>query len=213
MLHVGTEPSAGTSSVWKRQEVTSQWPALESAHTWINRLQCSRANYSPANRSGSPQNGARWGWRYLKTSSPVPQHFLSFWHHSVFLSFLQCSRSCGDGVQTREVRCLAVDKQHSSDCDFESRPAHEQSCNTIPCSPFEGVCVCMIERKNINIWIFEININVVSLFADENCKDRRHNCVMVVQARLCVYSYYKTACCASCTQSAQRAKRQWTSKG
>lgn len=42
---------------------------------------------------------------------------------------------------------------------------------------------------------------------DENCRDKHHNCVMVVQARLCVYSYYKNACCASCTQSAQRAKR------
>lgn len=42
---------------------------------------------------------------------------------------------------------------------------------------------------------------------DENCRDHHHNCVMVVQARLCVYSYYKNACCASCTQSAQRAKR------
>lgn len=42
---------------------------------------------------------------------------------------------------------------------------------------------------------------------DENCRDKHHNCVMVVQARLCVYAYYKNACCASCTQSAQRAKR------
>ena len=42
---------------------------------------------------------------------------------------------------------------------------------------------------------------------DENCRDKHPNCVMVVQARLCVYSYYKNACCASCTQSAQRAKR------
>uniref|UniRef100_A0A3P8SFQ4 PLAC domain-containing protein n=1 Tax=Amphiprion percula TaxID=161767 RepID=A0A3P8SFQ4_AMPPE len=45
------------------------------------------------------------------------------------------------------------------------------------------------------------------LLPDENCRDRRQNCVMVVQARLCVYSYYQAACCASCTHSAQRAKR------
>lgn len=51
------------------------------------------------------------------------------------------------------------------------------------------------------------------LFTDENCRDRHHNCVMVVQARLCVYSYYKNACCASCTQSAQRAKRHWQAHG
>ncbi|KAM4600938.1 thrombospondin type-1 domain-containing protein 4-like [Polymixia lowei] len=91
-----------------------------------------------------------------------------------------CSRSCGKGLQMREVRCLTPDKQHSQECDSMPKPEQEQICNTIPCSP---------------------------QVADENCRDRRHNCVMVVQARLCVYSYYKTACCASCTQSAQRAKR------
>ncbi|XP_052003156.1 ADAMTS-like protein 4 [Xyrauchen texanus] len=100
-----------------------------------------------------------------------PRWFITEWS--------TCSRSCGEGMQTREVRCLTVDKQHSTSCDPDAKPALEQPCNTIPCSPFE----------------------------DENCKDRRHNCVMVVQARLCVYSYYKSACCASCTQSAQRAKR------
>ncbi|KAM6995185.1 thrombospondin type-1 domain-containing protein 4 isoform 1-T1 [Tautogolabrus adspersus] len=91
-----------------------------------------------------------------------------------------CSRSCGKGLQMREVRCLTQDKKHSQECDTSTKPDQEQICNTIPCSP---------------------------QVSDENCKDRRHNCVMVVQARLCVYSYYKSACCASCTQSAQRAKR------
>ncbi|XP_068998800.1 LOW QUALITY PROTEIN: thrombospondin type-1 domain-containing protein 4-like [Embiotoca jacksoni] len=91
-----------------------------------------------------------------------------------------CSRSCGKGLQMREVRCLTPDKKHSHDCDSSPKPEQEQFCNTIPCSP---------------------------QVSDENCRDRGHNCVMVVQARLCVYSYYKTACCASCTQSAQRAKR------
>lgn len=39
---------------------------------------------------------------------------------------------------------------------------------------------------------------------DENCKDKYYNCNVVVQARLCVYTYYKTACCASCTRVANR---------
>ncbi|XP_027011408.2 thrombospondin type-1 domain-containing protein 4 isoform X1 [Tachysurus fulvidraco] len=90
-----------------------------------------------------------------------------------------CSKSCGDGVQTRDVRCLTPDKQLTSTCDSAHRPHPEQPCNPTPCNP--------------------------SL--DESCKDKRSNCLMVVQARLCVYTYYKTACCASCTQNAQRAKR------
>ncbi|XP_064803633.1 thrombospondin type-1 domain-containing protein 4-like isoform X2 [Oncorhynchus masou masou] len=101
-----------------------------------------------------------------------PQWFTTEWS--------ACSRSCGKGLQIREVRCLTPDKQHSPECSPTDKPDQEQLCNTIPCSP---------------------------QVADENCRDLRHNCVMVVQARLCVYSYYKTACCASCTQSAQRAKR------
>lgn len=101
-----------------------------------------------------------------------PQWFTTEWS--------ACSRSCGDGLQMREVRCLTPEKQHSSECDPDSKPEQEQSCSSAPCSP---------------------------AVADENCRDRRYNCVMVVQARLCVYSYYQTACCASCTHSAQRAKR------
>uniref|UniRef100_A0A7N6C5N7 PLAC domain-containing protein n=1 Tax=Anabas testudineus TaxID=64144 RepID=A0A7N6C5N7_ANATE len=101
-----------------------------------------------------------------------PQWFTTEWS--------ACSRSCGKGLQMREVRCLTPDKKHSLECDPDTKPEQEQICNTIPCSP---------------------------QVADENCQDRRHNCVMVVQARLCVYSYYKTACCASCTHNAQRAKR------
>uniref|UniRef100_A0A8C2Z3I9 PLAC domain-containing protein n=1 Tax=Cyclopterus lumpus TaxID=8103 RepID=A0A8C2Z3I9_CYCLU len=97
-----------------------------------------------------------------------PQWFTTEWS--------ACSRSCGKGLQMREVRCLETEKKHSHECDLSTKPEREQICNTIPCSP---------------------------QVADENCRDRRHNCVVVVQARMCVYTYYKTACCASCTQSAQ----------
>lgn len=101
-----------------------------------------------------------------------PQWFTTEWS--------ACSRSCGKGLQVREVRCLTADKKHSLACDPSTKPEQEQMCNTIPCGP---------------------------QVADKNCRDRRDNCLMVVQARMCVYSYYKTVCCASCTQSALRAKR------
>lgn len=47
----------------------------------------------------------------------------------------QCSRSCGNGVQMREVRCLTADKDHSLACDSNTKPEQEQMCNTLPCSP------------------------------------------------------------------------------
>uniref|UniRef100_A0A8C6PH73 ADAMTS like 4 n=1 Tax=Nothobranchius furzeri TaxID=105023 RepID=A0A8C6PH73_NOTFU len=97
-----------------------------------------------------------------------PQWFTTEWS--------ACSRSCGKGLQVREVRCLTPDKQHSQACDPASKPEQEQICNTIPC----GLQV-----------------------TDKNCRDRRDNCLMVVQARMCVYSYYKTACCASSAISRQ----------
>lgn len=127
----------------------------------------------------------------------------------------QCSRSCGKGLQMREVRCLTQDKKHSHDCDLSPKPEQEQICNTIPCSPqVSGRCVCVCDHVTVCLCVC-LGLSSPptslssSLFTDENCRDRRHNCVMVVQARLCVYSYYKANCCASCTQSAQRAKRHW----
>ncbi|XP_063296003.1 ADAMTS-like protein 4 [Pelobates fuscus] len=88
-----------------------------------------------------------------------------------------CSQSCLGGVQTREVRCLASDRTYSHLCDLDSKPEERKVCNTQPCSAV----------------------------LDENCRDRFHNCAVVVQARLCVYAYYKQACCSSCTHSLIRS--------
>ncbi|XP_053561442.1 ADAMTS-like protein 4 isoform X2 [Bombina bombina] len=89
-----------------------------------------------------------------------------------------CSKSCLGGVQMREVRCMASDKSISQLCDLDSKPDEKRVCNTQPCSSA----------------------------LDENCRDRYHNCAVVVQARLCVYTYYKQACCSSCTLSLARSR-------
>ncbi|XP_043530208.1 thrombospondin type-1 domain-containing protein 4 [Chiloscyllium plagiosum] len=88
-----------------------------------------------------------------------------------------CSKSCESGYRVREVRCLADDMTQSNSCDSFLRPVDKEVCNTNPCIP-------------------EI---------DENCRDMYFNCNVVVQARLCVYTYYKTACCASCAKTRRRA--------
>uniref|UniRef100_UPI00398EFD9F thrombospondin type-1 domain-containing protein 4-like n=1 Tax=Pristiophorus japonicus TaxID=55135 RepID=UPI00398EFD9F len=88
-----------------------------------------------------------------------------------------CSKSCEGGYRVREVRCLADDMTQSSSCDSFLMPVDKEVCNTDPCIP-------------------EI---------DESCRDMYFNCNVVVQARLCVYTYYKTACCASCAKARRRA--------
>ncbi|MBN3307779.1 THSD4 protein, partial [Amia calva] len=87
-----------------------------------------------------------------------------------------CSKTCEEGFRVREVRCLSDDMVPSDRCEPQLRPEERETCNPEPCVP-------------------EI---------DENCRDKYFNCNVVVQARLCVYNYYKTACCASCTRVANR---------
>uniref|UniRef100_UPI00398E87E1 thrombospondin type-1 domain-containing protein 4-like isoform X3 n=1 Tax=Pristiophorus japonicus TaxID=55135 RepID=UPI00398E87E1 len=88
-----------------------------------------------------------------------------------------CSKSCERGFRVREVRCLGDGMIPSDRCDPHQKPEEHQNCNNKPCIPP----------------------------IDESCIDKYYNCNVVVQARLCVYSYYKTACCASCTRVANRA--------
>ncbi|XP_061621469.1 thrombospondin type-1 domain-containing protein 4-like isoform X1 [Phyllopteryx taeniolatus] len=87
-----------------------------------------------------------------------------------------CSKTCEGGFRVREVRCLSEDMQSSTDCEERLKPAEREDCNPEPCIPQ----------------------------IDEHCKDEYYNCNVVVQARLCVYDYYKKTCCASCSRHPHR---------
>uniref|UniRef100_A0A3B4VKI2 PLAC domain-containing protein n=1 Tax=Seriola dumerili TaxID=41447 RepID=A0A3B4VKI2_SERDU len=84
-----------------------------------------------------------------------------------------CSRSCNGGYRVREVRCLADNIAPSDRCDPSSTPESREECNKQPC-------------------VAEIN---------PSCSDQYHNCMVVVQARLCIYPYYRSVCCTSCSRS------------
>uniref|UniRef100_A0A3Q1ANE5 PLAC domain-containing protein n=1 Tax=Amphiprion ocellaris TaxID=80972 RepID=A0A3Q1ANE5_AMPOC len=84
-----------------------------------------------------------------------------------------CSRSCNGGYRVREVRCLTDSIVPSDRCDPNSMPESREECNKQPC-------------------LAEI---------DPSCSDQYHNCVVVVQARLCIYPYYRSVCCASCSRA------------
>uniref|UniRef100_A0A3B4TVF9 Thrombospondin type 1 domain containing 4 n=1 Tax=Seriola dumerili TaxID=41447 RepID=A0A3B4TVF9_SERDU len=87
-----------------------------------------------------------------------------------------CSKTCEGGFRVREVRCLSDGMLSSESCDGQLKPAEREDCNPEPCIPL----------------------------IDENCRDKYFNCNVVVQARLCVYDYYKTTCCASCSRVSHR---------
>ncbi|KAG7238371.1 hypothetical protein INR49_030878 [Caranx melampygus] len=84
-----------------------------------------------------------------------------------------CSRTCNGGYRVREVRCLADSIALSDRCDPGLTPESREECNKQPC---------------------EADIN-------PSCSDQYHNCLVVVQARLCIYPYYRSVCCASCSRA------------
>ncbi|XP_066541314.1 thrombospondin type-1 domain-containing protein 4 [Hoplias malabaricus] len=93
-----------------------------------------------------------------------------------YTAWSACSKTCELGFRLREVRCLTDEMTPSEGCEEGLKPEEKEECNPEHCIPH----------------------------IDENCKDKYFNCNVVVQARLCVYNYYKMACCASCTRVAQR---------
>ncbi|KAG7277346.1 hypothetical protein CRUP_025586 [Coryphaenoides rupestris] len=91
-----------------------------------------------------------------------------------------CSKTCEEGFRLREVRCLADDMLSSDGCEELDRPPDREPCNPEPCTAL----------------------------IDDKCRDKYFNCNVVVQARLCVYDYYKTTCCTSCSRVAHRQSVQ-----
>nr|XP_055030815.1 thrombospondin type-1 domain-containing protein 4-like [Misgurnus anguillicaudatus] len=91
-----------------------------------------------------------------------------------------CSKSCDGGYRVREVRCISDHMITTDSCEETSKPHVKEICNPEPCLPV----------------------------IDEKCRDKYFNCNVVVQARLCVYDYYKMACCASCRRVEQKMSGQ-----
>ncbi|XP_034173334.1 thrombospondin type-1 domain-containing protein 4 [Osmia lignaria lignaria] len=115
----------------------------------------------------------------------------------------ECSRSCGKGIQKREVKCLNKDGQtpdhYELHCKENDRPISRRTCNDYPCRDD------MHGAENHHRVLQVQNDPEISNGLEENplCKDTISNCNLVLQARLCTYQFYQQLCCLSCSRAKQ----------
>ncbi|KAH0956535.1 hypothetical protein HN011_002442 [Eciton burchellii] len=138
-----------------------------------------------------------------ETRKPCREHpCTSTWFMSDWTS---CSRSCGKGIQKREVRCLNPDGQlpepHQPHCREEDRPTSRKMCNDYPCKDDRRVS----ENSHARILQQVQDDPEMSNGVEDNqlCKDKIANCNLVTQARLCSYQFYQESCCLSCSRAKQ----------
>ncbi|XP_072754675.1 thrombospondin type-1 domain-containing protein 4 [Anoplolepis gracilipes] len=133
--------------------------------------------------------------RPCRERSCVSTWFISDW--------TACSRSCGKGIQKREVRCLNPDGQlpepHQIHCREDDRPISRRICNDYPCK--DDLRVSENPHKVLQVQDDPEITNGVE--NNPLCKDKIANCNLVTQARLCSYQFYQESCCLSCSRSKQ----------
>ena len=70
-----------------------------------------------------------------------------------FFHCLQCSTTCGDGIQTRKVTCVLMDREADSElqCDMDVRPDTERPCNLGDCKPEDYDIAVIIKNTVVGI--------------------------------------------------------------
>jgi hypothetical protein len=58
-----------------------------------------------------------------------------------FILFLKCSKSCGDGMRSREIKCIDRHNKASFECDMKIKPHFREFCNKRECPQAEQVPV------------------------------------------------------------------------
>lgn len=85
----------------------------------------------------------------------------------------ECSKSCGEGSQSRIVSCVNSYGQPSDGCVESSRPQNTQSCNSGECLP--------------------------TPLGQTECVDKYPWCYLVPRRKVCGDPLYSEHCCKSCS--------------
>uniref|UniRef100_A0A670ZRE7 ADAMTS like 4 n=1 Tax=Pseudonaja textilis TaxID=8673 RepID=A0A670ZRE7_PSETE len=145
-----------------------------------------------------------------------------------------CSAECGPGTQRRDIVC--VSKQgtrfsvtEASECAHLEKPPSLQPCTGTDCearwfstawSTCSRSCMggvqareaqCLTQNKTLSTLCLPHLKPATKRPCNSqpclpSCRDKYPNCAVIVQARLCVYSYYKAACCVSCSHALEATR-------
>ncbi|XP_071986554.1 A disintegrin and metalloproteinase with thrombospondin motifs 14 isoform X2 [Engystomops pustulosus] len=117
----------------------------------------------------------------------------------------QCSSSCGEGIQQRQVVCKASDNVIGQ-CDGE-KPETIQVCKMAPCPGKSPGLVQQAVTSDLSTpkapWAPSLNSpkNPVNKISKDSCQgDKSIFCQMEVLARYCSIPGYNKLCCESCSK-------------
>ncbi|XP_055410804.1 A disintegrin and metalloproteinase with thrombospondin motifs 16-like [Bubalus kerabau] len=125
----------------------------------------------------------------------------------------QCTTSCGGGVQTRSVRCLAGGRP-AAGCSVLQKPTVSQACNTRFC-PIAEKKVFAHERahgadrslltpsspETAQEAVRAIWLSASTTASCASCGDRFLWCALVPRHGVCGHRFYGQQCCEACSTS------------
>ncbi|KAK3910362.1 ADAMTS-like protein 4, partial [Frankliniella fusca] len=121
----------------------------------------------------------------------------------------ECSRSCGTGAQKREVRCVGP-AGPSTACPEDAKLPTRKACHLQDCPARATGATGTSHVQSHDGGAVPPSADQASPHTSDEpadsgivCEDRLRNCHIVVQARLCKYSFYGTSCCHSCRRKGE----------
>uniref|UniRef100_A0A3Q3ABI1 ADAM metallopeptidase with thrombospondin type 1 motif, 2a n=1 Tax=Kryptolebias marmoratus TaxID=37003 RepID=A0A3Q3ABI1_KRYMA len=104
----------------------------------------------------------------------------------------ECSVSCGNGTQERQVACLNPEGLPGN-CSTH-QPIRTRSCQAPPCSDQKNAIIQWLSRSNPNFPALQIS-------SKQRCRsDRSAICRMEMLSRYCSIPGYRQMCCKSCSE-------------